>query len=282
MSNNNTFTLSIAAQNVEHSFYNKKGIVYVEGEDDIHFWSQYFNPSEFEIRQVNGCKNLEDYENDILYHGLRCIVARDSDYSAYMGKTNKHPLIVCTLSHSIECIMFCPYNVNACLKKFAKTLDDHVEEIKSIYDEFYNDIKEILIYDIANNVFRIGCNICGDSCVRFLQSNSSVKVSADKRDKFLQTKSTYFSPIQIAEVRERVNKDARELRQIAKGHFQTSFVINLIKKMTSSITQNDAPSISKEALYALLVKCFPECKVDCIERKYIKQRVKAAVTALSA
>ena len=231
---------------------------------------------------MDGCRNLEDYENDILYHGLRCIVARDADYSSYMGKTHEHPLIVCTLSHSIECIMFCPYNVNACLKKFARTLDDHVEEIKESYKEFYNGIKDIIVYDIANNVFEVGCSICGDSCTRFLCSNTSIKVSTDKRDKFLQSKSICFSPSQIEEIRERVDNDQRELRQIVKGHFQASFVVNLIKKMTSSITRNDAPSISNEALYALLVKCFPECEADCEERKVIKQRVKSAISALSA
>ena len=30
--------------------------------------------------------------------------------------------------------------------------------------------------NIANNIFGIGCSICGDSCMPFMQSNTSVKI----------------------------------------------------------------------------------------------------------
>ena len=75
MQKSEVFDLSIAARNVEARFYNKLGIVYVEGDDDKLFWAQYFDPKRFEIRKVDGCKNLEDYEDDILHHGLTHIAA---------------------------------------------------------------------------------------------------------------------------------------------------------------------------------------------------------------
>ena len=71
MQSDENFSLSIPAQNVEAKFYNKLGIVYVEGDDDKMFWAQYFDPKQFEIRKVDGCKNLEDYEDDVLHHGLK-------------------------------------------------------------------------------------------------------------------------------------------------------------------------------------------------------------------
>lgn len=279
---NNGFDLSIAAKNVEARFYNKLGIVYVEGEDDLIFWAQYFDPHSFEIRKVDGCKNLEDYEDDILHHGLKCIVAKDADYSSFISTTNKHPLIVCTLSHSIECIMYCPYNVNACLKKLARTFDDHVIEIKQIYDAFFTDAKSIITYDIANSVFGVGCSVCGDSCVPFMESNHSVRLSVDKLNTFIEKVASSFTKEQIKKAKQLIDSDKRELRQITKGHFQTSFVINLLKKMTTQITQNKAPIISKDALFALLITCFAECSQDCEERKIIRQRVTRAVAALRA
>ena len=279
---NNGFDLSIAAQNVEARFYNKLGIVYVEGDDDLIFWAQYFDPKSFEIRKVDGCKNLEDYEDDILHHGLKCIVAKDADYSSYISTTNKHPLIVCTLSHSIECVMYCPYNVNACLKKLARSFDDHVAEIKQIYEEFFADAKEIITYDIANIVFGVGCSVCGDSCIPFMESNHSIKVSGDKRKAFIEKISPSFTKEQIEKAKQLMDSDKRELRQITKGHFQTSFVANLLKKMTSQITQDKAPAISNDALFALLITCFAECSQDCEERNVIRQRVTGAVAALRA
>ena len=280
MQRNDNFNLSVGARNVEARFYNKLGIVYVEGDDDKLFWAQYFDPKNFEIRDAGGCKNLKEYEDEIINHGLKCIVAKDADYSAFMEKGNLHPLIVCTLSHSIECVMYCPYNVNACLKRLARTFEDHLDEIKQCYDIFFTDVKDIVIYDIANNVFGIGCSVCGDSCIPFMTSNHSVKICADKRDKFIEKIANCFTEEQIDKARELLDNDKRELRQIVKGHFQTSFVANLLKKLSSQITQDKAPSISSDALYALLITCFSECTEDCEERQVITRRVSDAVAAL--
>lgn len=280
MQTSEEFNLSIAAQNVEAQFYNKLAIVYVEGNDDKLFWAQFFDGNQFEIRTVDGCKNLKDYENEILYHGLKCIVAKDADYSSYKGSESTHPLIVCTLSHSIECVMYCPYNVNACLKKFARSLEDHLAEILQCYNDFFTDTKELLIYDIANNVFGLGCSVCGDSCMPVMESNHSVKVSTEKRDRLLQQIASAFPPEKVEKARQLLNDDQRTLRQITKGHFQTSFVMNLLKKLTSQITGDKSPSISNDALYALLITCFPSCQVDCEERKILRQRAAAATAAL--
>lgn len=280
MSNNEDFGLSIPAQNIEARFYNKICIVYVEGDDDKIFWTQYFDKDLFEIRKVDGCKNLENYENDILHHGLKCIVAKDADYSSYIENNPKHPLIVCTLSHSIECVMYCPYNVNACLKKLARSLDDHLEEIMHCYDEFFNETKEMIVYDIANNVFGVGCSVCGDSCTPIMESDHSVKVSTNKRDKFIESISQSFTPDQIEQARLWLDNDGRDLRQIAKGHFQTSFVLNVLKKLSAKINGNKEPSISRDSLYALLITCFAECSEECKERKVLVQKVADAIAAL--
>ena len=77
-----------------------------------------------------------------------------------------------------------------------------------------------------------------------------------------------------------LDNDNRDLRQIIKGHFQTSFIVNLLKQLTSRIKGNGSPSISKDTLYALLITCYPECHVDCNEKKVIIKRVNDAIEAL--
>lgn len=111
------FSLSVKAQNVQAQFYGKKAVVYVEGGDDVIFWSSYFDVNQCELIQVNGSNNINKKIDSILHEGLLCIVACDSDYSYYDGNHIEHPLIVRTLSHSIECIMYCPININECIKK---------------------------------------------------------------------------------------------------------------------------------------------------------------------
>lgn len=279
MSDKDLFQLSIPAQNVEAKFYNKRGIVYVEGDDDIVFWSQYFKPEAFEFRPMNGCNNLADIEYKIIHNGLKCIVAKDADYSAYLPITNKHPLIVCTLSHSIECVMYCPYNINAYLKRLAKCLDNHVDDIMDLYDKFCDDTKELVLYDIANNIYGLGQSVCGDSCIPIMQSNTSVKVSSDKVKSAIDKLKKTITSDKVELVRRLVDGDSRHMRQITKGHFQTSFVINMLKHLSSKYGNNGV-SLSKDALYAMLVICFPDCENDCKERKVIKNRVMAAINAL--
>ena len=59
--NNEEFTFSIKAQNVEAKFYNKKAIVYVEGIDDINFWRPHFPNSDFEIKFIENYKRKSIY-----------------------------------------------------------------------------------------------------------------------------------------------------------------------------------------------------------------------------
>lgn len=278
MENKESFQLSIQAQNIEAKFYNKQGIVYVEGPDDKIFWSQYFDTSRFEIRALEGSKNLEDYENDIIHHGLKCIVAKDADYSSYLQSANRHPLIVCTLSHSIECVMYCPHNINAYLKRLARTLDDYSTQIVSLYDSFCEDCTELIVYDIANSIFGVGCSVCGDSCIPFMKSDKSIHISQEKIDNFMKKIECKFTSQQISDARRFLKNDGRHKRQICKGHFQTSFVLNLLKYLTHQITGNHSPSISKDALYAQLVKCNPDCtQLDCKEKNYIEDCVRTAI-----
>lgn len=279
MLNNETLEFSIAAQNIVPKFLDKLGIVYVEGSDDKLFWEQYFSSKKFEIRDVNGCKNLTDYEDDIRNRGLKCVVAKDADYSAYM-KEKSHPLIVTTLSHSIECMMYCPHNINEGLKRFARTLEDHTADIQDYYDEFCNNAKDLLVYDIANNVFGIGCSVLGNSCKTILKSDHSVVVSKDKVDALIKKISTSFPDDVICKAEKLMADDKRCLRQIMKGHFQTDFVVNLIKKISSQINQGKKLSLSSDALYAQLVTCFSGCDVNCEERKEMLRRVAIAKKAL--
>lgn len=274
-----SFQLSIGAQNVEAKFYGKLAIVYVEGPDDKVFWSQYFDKRRFEIRKKDGCRNLDDIIDAIVNKGLKQIVACDADYSFYEKSQISHPLVVMTVSHSIESIMYCPVNLNACVQKLARDIDDHLDEINVLYEMFSNDIKELLVYDIVNNVYRHGESIFGDSCVRFLKSNHSTSIDKDKVCELI--KKNTFPADEIKQVEELMEKDKRSIRQIAKGHFQTGFVTNLLKQLSSSISGDNCGSISSDSLFALLVKCTPDCSVDCEERDSLRKKVERAVQYLT-
>lgn len=277
-SNTESFQLSLGAQNVEAKFYGKIAIVYVEGPDDKIFWSQFFDINKFEIRVKDGCRNLDEIVDEIVHKGLKHIVARDADYSFYDGSLKEHPLLVTTLSHSIECVMYCPINLNNCIHKLARDLEDHVEEIKNEYKLFCNSLKDLLIYDIVNIVYSHGDSILGDSCARFLCSNQSTTLDVKKINSFLKSKK--FPMEELDEIRRIMKTDNRCIRQITKGHFQTTFVVNLLKEITSKISGHKCSSISNDALFALLVDCSEKCHKKCFERDFIKTEIDSAISYL--
>ena len=53
------------ALNITHQFYDKKFMLYVEGDDDIVFWDEnfrrYMSSDFYEREQVHGKENLERY-----------------------------------------------------------------------------------------------------------------------------------------------------------------------------------------------------------------------------
>ena len=277
MANAENFSFSIKAQNVEAKFYNKKAVVYVEGDDDLIFWQVFFPSSDFTMKKVNGCKNLEKKIYEIENNGLKCIVACDSDYTSFECSPKEHPLIVRTLSHSIECVMYCPINLNECVKKLSRTIEDKIDNIIQYYEQFGDDIKELVAYDIANNIHKIvGIKITGDSCCRFLKSSHSCHIDRKKVSTYLDDIKTSFDNSVIENILHSIELDKRTMRQITKGHFQTSFVINLIKSLVKQTSGIDV-TISGDALYALLVNCPLSCHKECDEVSTIKLRINKAL-----
>lgn len=273
------FSLSIKAQNIEHHFYNKLAIVYVEGKDDLVFWNNYFSDKEFELRESGGCKELEKKMQEIIQDKLRVIVACDSDYSHYIQTIYNHPLIIRTISHSIECMMYCPININKCIKNISRSLEDKIETIESLYHEFCLLTKELLVYDITSNKYKKGISIFDDSCKRFLTSNNSVRISQEKIDQFITGIKSQFNDDDLNEIRQQIEKDKRPLRNIIKGHFQTDFVRNVIKYLSESDDKKGV-SISNDALFALLIECTPKCTNHCEEKNYLVQKIEDAKSYL--
>lgn len=278
MNNTENFSFSIKAQNIQAQFYNRKAVVYVEGQDDLIFWSVYFPESDYKIIDVGGCENFSKKIDEVQNNGLKCIIACDSDYSDFENNPKRHPLIVRTLSHSIECIMYCPINLNECIKKLSRSFNNNEEEIEKCFEEFGDDTKELIAYDIANNIHKIGIEIAGDSCSRFLRKNSH-RIDKAKISSYIDNIKTSFNGIDINKIIRLIEKDRRNMRQITKGHFQTSFVINLIKHFVYKISSNKV-NMPCDILYALLVNCPPSCSKNCLEKSTIKERIETAMQHL--
>jgi hypothetical protein len=176
--------------------------------------------------------------------------------------------------------MYCPNNINECVKKLSKTTEDITEGIKLRYEQFGHDIKELVAYDIANDVNEIGVEVLGSSCVRFLKSNNSITVDPAKVSAYIEGLKPHFIDVDIDHIRQLMDTDGRSMRQITKGHFQTSFIINLIKSLVKKISGTQV-SLSDVTLYALLVNCSHFCSQECYEISMIRASIDRALEFLN-
>ena len=178
-------------------------------------------------------------------------------------------------------MIYCPRNLDYYLQKLTRSLESHFPEINNLYQKFCDDIKELIIFDITNNVYDFGKSVCGDSCCKFLSSDGkSCHIDITKIKQFIETLE--FPSENIESIKKLFEKDKRNIRQIAKGHFQTSFVINLLMELYKTITQKKCEKLSTNIIYAALINCHEHCKSECTEDNYIKNKVEDAIQYLKS
>ena len=269
---NNYLVYSPSGLRVKASFYNKKVMVYVEGEDDILFWQQFFDPQVYEVQDVGGCGNFK-YYYQLIHNGEKSfIVAGDSDYNSFVC-SELSPLIVMTYSHSVENMMYCPNNLNIMIQRHCRNSKlDSLPYIYFYYADFVHKCHKLLVLEVANIIFDKGIKILDNSCFKFLDQKNLPFVSQKAVDTFYNSIVQNFALDEIAEAERRISIDQREERLMIKGHFLTEAIRLLvdghIKKMS---TKN--PHISGDNLYASLVECAKICQPICMERKYIFDQI---------
>lgn len=272
---------SIEALRIKALFYGKKAMIYVEGQDDEIFWEQYFDTEAFEIESVKGASNLYGYIDRLENGEKSYIVACDSDYTIYKKVKYSSPLVVTTYGHSIENMMYCPYNLNEAVKKIAKSRKDTIELINSWYTNFVDKVHPLLLREITNQVYQAKdtkISVFGDTSSKYSEKRKSSELDENLIKSFCKRNALYFPEEELTKVEEYVNQDQREERQLIKGHFLTDAVRYLVSSLASSVSINTKKyNVSKDWLYTLTIKC--ECRKEksCKEKSYIREHVRKAI-----
>ena len=137
---------SIDALDAKSLFYNKDFTVFVEGKDDILFWSYLFklgNISAY-IEDVGGDKEIDKYINKILFEHATFIVACDNDHKPFLNDYEVHPQIKTTYGYSIENSMYSTSVINDIVCKLGRISIDVKDFIENWADQFATDVFELL------------------------------------------------------------------------------------------------------------------------------------------
>jgi hypothetical protein len=247
---------SIEAAAAKGLFYNKKYTVYVEGDDDVMFWSHLFDIAKIEahIEEVGGSEEISKKITEILDENASFIVACDLDHSDFLDSVVEHNQIIRTYGYSIENSMYYSDNIEKAIQKLGKKPKKIKEDIEKWALTFSDNLFDLLVYDVANQLFNKGVRVFGDNCIRFLNSNKSIEVCNSNVQTYIDSIKNNFSESEIEIVTELIKKSKKEIWFHLKGHFITHGIINLIQHYVKEFTGNKC-SISHDSLYALTIDC---------------------------
>lgn len=272
---NNFLVYTPSGLRVKAAFFNKKAMVYIEGEDDIIFWEQFFDPEVYEVQDVGGCGNFKYYYQLIQGGTKTFIIAGDSDYGCFVCN-DISPLVVKTYGHSVENMMYCPHNLNYMIQKHCRNSRlNSLSYINAYYVDFMKKFHKLLVLDVANYVYNRGVKILGDTCYRFLDQANLPYIDQNAVDSYYNSVVKNFTNEEIQDAERRIALDSREERLMIKGHFMTEAIRLLIDGYIRNKSSKN-PRISGDVLYASLVECSKICQPICMERKYIQDQISRA------
>lgn len=265
-------------------FYGKKAMVYVEGSEDINFWDPYFERDSFEIESVNGCKNLVPYIKKIEAGERSFIVACDADYNCYGASKYTSSLIVTTYGHSIENMMYCPYNINEVVRRLSASKIDSVDKIKEWYKTFVKSAHPLLLREITNQTYNVSDDkpkMFGNGSAYFCKTNKCYELDDQKINSYCEKMKKYYSQEILDRVESAIKMDPREERQLIQGHFYTHAILQFISFLCKRISDSGKNlNLSNTAMYAMFVHCGLCRQPHCKEKEYLETKVSQAKAIL--
>lgn len=280
----NRIEYSNSAISVTHEFYNKKFMVYVEGDDDISFWDSIFSkvaPNKYEMESLNGISGDMQSRIQKIKDGeiSNVIVACDKDYTSFLDEDPySNPYIITTYGHSIENTMFCPKNIAIYIKRLSKSTKDYSEIVNQWYSDFCNKACLLLPYEIANfiNTWRGSTepmpSFFGKNCCRFLDNNDPSQLDDAKILEYLNKYKDGYKSEDISVIKDKIRENGTPIRNLIKGHFITNGVMNLITKETK-IAGHETKVESKQ-LYATFCDCISPCTSLCEDKDILAKKIK--------
>ena len=246
------------AKGIMHLFYGADVMVYVEGQDDVPFWEVIFGclfNYRVEVQEVGGSTELAKYIEKMNLGKLQGVIACDSDFEV-LKSDSSNSNIIRTYGYSIENTLICPSTILKVIRSIGKigTKNIPTEELDEWLSCFHQIMKDLVIYDVYNELNRLGISIVGDNCSRFFKSKTSYEMCETKVNKFIEDVNFSVCQSEIDNITNLIGEIPRNFCDFIRGHFLFSavskFISLFIKKSNSKI------SLSNEALFGALLLAF--------------------------
>lgn len=245
------FEYSIEALNVKSSFYKSTSIIYVEGEDDLMFWSEIFSRIsnfDFHVEALGGSEELDKYIKKISDGELLAIAARDSDYTEFSNAKVQNTRVIYTFGYSVENSLYTRDSIFALTKIWCKAPALSNVDCDEWFLQFAEALQELLVADIANATSKSGLKVMHDSCTQFMQGKYSSSPCCKKIGSKVQEVSSALPKSEVDKIVNLLGKDHEKIIFAMRGHFLASAVSKFICAKAQSAGKKI--SVSHDALYS--------------------------------
>lgn len=229
---------STDALNVKSAFLGVKAILYVEGEEDVLFWHgvlKHAAVAGVEIEAVGGAEQIDSYITRIEAGELAALAARDADFLGYSGALSENPRVIYTAGYSIENSLLTADVVTELVRSWCRTVSIEESTCRAWLEELAQAMAPLVHLDIANRVSGTGAVTVGDSCDRFMTSNTSSRFCPSRIAARAAEAGQSVAREQVELVESRVGKAVDRLLDLVRGHFLASAVRRFIRSLARSL-----------------------------------------------
>ncbi len=263
------------AVNALDAFLECDHILFVEGDDDVLFWSTVFEKCSkltVDIRPVGGVNELKPYVEKVKSGELSCLVAQDADYTRYVAGFSHHPRVLYTYGYSIENTLYKSELISAVVGYWSKRDINCAIEVSEWLQNLSKVTAPLFYLDFLNFKKELKIDTGAGHCQQFMLSRLSEEIDVVKLNE-------HIALINNEHGLDYCERDVAEVARIPlvilmRGHFLQSAVLRFVNKKIKAIRRN--ASVSADALYAHAIHHFQSgFSWKCEEGKYYSRQIAA-------
>ena len=244
---------SAEALNVKRRFLGVDAILYVEGQDDVVFWSVVLNACivslKIEVQSVGSCTGIDRIIKLIENHEVSALAARDLDYLPIRSCKSTSPLVMYTVGYSIENTLVNASSLAEIAASLSRTTVSDVADAENWLNRFWQSIHRLVTTDLLSQLSSNPRSVMGDNCAKFMKDSRSSDVCDKKISEAISnTERTQFDGDQhFHDLRS--SPDSSNL--IVRGHFLFSAALRYVNYYAQR--HRKSASLSNEAFTTMLL-----------------------------
>lgn len=271
------------ALNIKHRFLRSDVILYVEGKDDVVFWSIVTGAQskiKISVEALGSCDKVDEKIVDISRGRLRALAARDLDYLRAKNRICESPLVLYTAGYSIENSLITPESLANIVADLARQASSDVVHAVDWLIEFTNCLLPLVRVDLASQISTSPACVLGENCTRFMNSEASYLANHTKVQRFIESLPA-IERRHLGTAQEYL--DATTLPLALRGHFLASAALKYVTGRAKELGDSGKLSVSHDSLFGLLMACWrASYRTDHPHRDHYRKSLSRASSALAA